>query len=124
MLAQAHGRAVDVLRSDTARRDREARQARAAAEAGYDLEHEVWDLALAQWFPDWYGNGALSFFGPLFSGPPAFPPAGSNFGFYNNPKVNQMIQQASTAKTIGEAGTIWAQADAQVMADAAIFPIT
>jgi peptide/nickel transport system substrate-binding protein len=41
----------------------------------------VWDLALAQWFPDWYGNAALSFFNPLFSGANAYPPAGSNFGF-------------------------------------------
>jgi RNA polymerase sigma-70 factor (ECF subfamily) len=47
LLAQAHGRAVDVLRSDTARRRREDRDARATAEGGYDLEHEVWDLAVA-----------------------------------------------------------------------------
>ena len=47
LLAQTHGRAVDLLRSDTARRNREDRDARAAAEAGYDLEHEVWDLAVA-----------------------------------------------------------------------------
>jgi RNA polymerase sigma-70 factor (ECF subfamily) len=30
-----------------ARRRREERDARATAEAGYDLEHEVWDLAVA-----------------------------------------------------------------------------
>lgn len=48
LLAQAHGRAVDLLRSDTARKEREAREARAAAEAGYDLEHEVWDLAVSE----------------------------------------------------------------------------
>jgi RNA polymerase sigma-70 factor (ECF subfamily) len=48
LLAQAHGRAVDLLRSDSARADREARQARAAAESGYDLEHEVWDMAVAE----------------------------------------------------------------------------
>ena len=48
LLAQTHGRAVDLLRSDTARREREAREARAAAESGYDLEHEVWDLAVAE----------------------------------------------------------------------------
>lgn len=48
LLAQTHGRSVDVLRSDTARRGREAKDARAAAESGYDLEHEVWDLAVAE----------------------------------------------------------------------------
>jgi RNA polymerase sigma-70 factor (ECF subfamily) len=47
LLAQAHGRAVDLLRSDTSRRQREERDARQTAEGGYDIEHEVWDLALA-----------------------------------------------------------------------------
>jgi RNA polymerase sigma-70 factor, ECF subfamily len=47
LLAQTHGRSVDLLRSDGARKEREARDARNAAEAGYDLEHEVWDLAVA-----------------------------------------------------------------------------
>jgi RNA polymerase sigma-70 factor, ECF subfamily len=47
LLAHAHGRAVDMVRSDTSRRDREQREARVAAEAGYDLEHEIWDLAVA-----------------------------------------------------------------------------
>jgi peptide/nickel transport system substrate-binding protein len=84
----------------------------------------VWDLALAQWFPDWYGNAALSFFNPLFSGANAYPPSGSNFGFYNNPTTNQLIQQASVATTTSAAEGLWAQADQQVMSDAAIFPIT
>lgn len=47
LLAQTHGRSVDLLRSEGARRDREAREARATAESGYDLEREVWDLAVA-----------------------------------------------------------------------------
>jgi RNA polymerase sigma-70 factor (ECF subfamily) len=48
LLAQTHGRAVDILRSDTARRNREDRDARQTAQGGYDLEHEVWDLATAE----------------------------------------------------------------------------
>lgn len=47
LLAQTHGRSVDLLRSEGARRAREEREARSTAEAGYDLEHEVWDLATA-----------------------------------------------------------------------------
>lgn len=47
LLAQSHGRAVDLLRSDVSRRRREEKEARATAEAGYDIEHEVWDLAVA-----------------------------------------------------------------------------
>jgi len=46
LLAQAHGRAVDLLRSDSARRRREEREALQSAEAGYDLEREIWDLAI------------------------------------------------------------------------------
>jgi len=48
LLAQAHGRAVDQVRSDTSRQDREQRDAQYTAEAGYDLEREVWDLTVAE----------------------------------------------------------------------------
>lgn len=48
LLAKTHGRAVDMLRSDSSRRQREEREARQTAEAGYDIEHEVWDLAIAE----------------------------------------------------------------------------
>jgi peptide/nickel transport system substrate-binding protein len=84
----------------------------------------VWDLAVAGWGADWYGNAALSFFNPLFSGEPAFPPIGSNFGLYNSPTTNDLIKKAATAKTEDEARTLWAQADKQVMSDAPFFPIT
>jgi RNA polymerase sigma-70 factor (ECF subfamily) len=47
LLAQTHGRAVDLLRSETSRRRREERDARQTAEAGYDIEHEVMDLSVA-----------------------------------------------------------------------------
>ena len=48
LLAQCHGRSVDLLRSETSRRRREERDARRTAEEGYDLEHEVVDLAVAE----------------------------------------------------------------------------
>ncbi|HEY2429012.1 MAG TPA: sigma-70 family RNA polymerase sigma factor [Acidimicrobiales bacterium] len=48
LLAQTHGRAVDLLRSDSSRRLRETRDAARSAEAGYDIEREVWDLAVAE----------------------------------------------------------------------------
>ena len=47
LLAQCHGRSVDSLRSETARRNREDREVRRAAEAGYDLELEVVDMVVA-----------------------------------------------------------------------------
>jgi RNA polymerase sigma-70 factor, ECF subfamily len=55
LLAQTHGRAVDLLRSDTSRRRREEREARETAESGYDIEHEVWDLAIAEHVKDALG---------------------------------------------------------------------
>ncbi|MEZ5247788.1 MAG: sigma-70 family RNA polymerase sigma factor [Ilumatobacteraceae bacterium] len=48
LLAQAHSRSVDVLRSEAARRRREERDAQHHAESGYDLDRQVWDLALAE----------------------------------------------------------------------------
>jgi RNA polymerase sigma-70 factor (ECF subfamily) len=47
LLAQAHGRAVDAVRSTSSRRAREVRDALRTAQADYDMQHEVWDLALA-----------------------------------------------------------------------------
>jgi peptide/nickel transport system substrate-binding protein len=84
----------------------------------------VWDLSLAGWGADWYGDTATSFFAPLFDGRPSFPPTGSNFGFYQDAKTEQLTQEASTATTEQEAATLWAQADRQVMAEAPFFPIT
>jgi RNA polymerase sigma-70 factor (ECF subfamily) len=48
LLTQTHGRAVDLLRSESARRLREEREVRQSAVAGYDIEHEVWDLTVAE----------------------------------------------------------------------------
>ena len=47
LLANGHGRAVDLIRSESSRRAREEREHRARAEAGYDIEHEVEDLVVA-----------------------------------------------------------------------------
>ena len=47
LLSMTHGRAIDMLRSESSRRAREQRS-RAVAEAGYDLEQEVFDLATAE----------------------------------------------------------------------------
>src|SRR5579875_1141684 len=46
LLSAAHSRAVDHLRSQTARRAREDRSASEVATSGYDLEHHAWDLHL------------------------------------------------------------------------------
>ena len=48
LLTQTHGRSVDLLRADISRRQREERDARRTAEAGADIEREVWDLTTAE----------------------------------------------------------------------------
>ena len=48
LLAQIHGRAVDLLRSETSRRRREERDARETAESAPDIEREVVDLTVAE----------------------------------------------------------------------------
>lgn len=47
LLSHTHGRSVDLIRSESARRTREERDARLAAESGLSLEEEVWEMALA-----------------------------------------------------------------------------
>jgi len=47
LLTQSHGRAVDAVRSLNSRRQRESRDVARTATAEYDMQHEVWDLAMA-----------------------------------------------------------------------------
>ena len=48
LLAQTHGRSVDVVRAESARRRREERDARRSGGTAYDLEREVYQLNLAE----------------------------------------------------------------------------
>ncbi len=48
LLAQTHGRAVDLLRSETSRRRREEREARESPGFGDDIEREVIDLTVSE----------------------------------------------------------------------------
>jgi peptide/nickel transport system substrate-binding protein len=85
----------------------------------------TWDMASAGWGPDWFGNSALSFFNPLYSSPGGFPASGgSNFGYFSSTAVNNLISQALSQPTEPEADKFWAQADQQVMKEAAVYPIT
>jgi len=82
-----------------------------------------WDLSLAGWGPDWYGNAALSFFSPLFDGR-VLPPTSSDFGLFNDPTLNNLIDQAAKATDLNTALNLWGQADQEVMKQAAFFPIS
>jgi peptide/nickel transport system substrate-binding protein len=83
----------------------------------------VWDIAIAGWGADWYGNSALSYFLPLYAGTSAFPPNGSNYGLYNDDAVNKAITAAGEAD-IADAEAKWAAVDKLVMEDAAYYPLT
>jgi len=85
----------------------------------------TWDMAVAGWSPDWYGNSAVSFFNPLFSSPGGFVAnGGSNFGYFQSAAVNNLINQALSQQTEPEADKFWAQSDQQVMKEAPFYPIT
>jgi RNA polymerase sigma-70 factor (ECF subfamily) len=47
LLAQAHARSVDAIRSLKARRQRELREAHCGASDAHDLHHQAWDVAQA-----------------------------------------------------------------------------
>jgi RNA polymerase sigma-70 factor, ECF subfamily len=47
LLAQSHARAVDAIRSLNSRRSRELKDNRQNVSTEYDMQHEVWDLAVA-----------------------------------------------------------------------------
>jgi RNA polymerase sigma-70 factor (ECF subfamily) len=48
LLNDSHGRSVDLVRSLNARRAREVKDANRSPVAAYDLQHQVWDLAVAE----------------------------------------------------------------------------
>jgi RNA polymerase sigma-70 factor (ECF subfamily) len=48
LLARTHGKSVDFVRSEVAWRRREERTSRERATAPYDIDHEVWDLAVVE----------------------------------------------------------------------------
>jgi peptide/nickel transport system substrate-binding protein len=81
-----------------------------------------WDLSLAGWGPDWYGDAALSFFAPLFDGR-VLPPTSSDFGLFNDDTVNACIDKAIKEKDVNTANQTWNECDHDVMKAAAFFPI-
>jgi RNA polymerase sigma-70 factor (ECF subfamily) len=48
LLAQTHGKAVDLVRSEQSRRNREEREARLRVDPGQDIDQEVWQLTVAE----------------------------------------------------------------------------
>ncbi|MFC5187373.1 ABC transporter substrate-binding protein [Actinomadura harenae] len=87
-----------------------------------DAKAGKWDIAGPGWVPDWYGNNGRTNIVPLFDGR-HYGPNSTNYGGYNNPAVNKLIDQALEATNVDTAANSWAQADRQIMQDAAVVPL-
>jgi peptide/nickel transport system substrate-binding protein len=79
-------------------------------------------LGGARWCPDVPGNGARSV-GVLLDGRAITPTSNNNYGDYNNPKVNALIDQAYAARDDQARAALWGQIDRLVMEDAAWAPL-
>jgi ABC-type transport system substrate-binding protein len=80
-----------------------------------------WDIAAPGWVADWPGNNARAFLVPLFDGRTCGE-GSTNYGCYDSPTTNKLIDEALKAKTQQEAAGLWTQADQQIMKDAAFVP--
>ncbi len=87
-----------------------------------DAKAGKWDIAAPGWGPDWYGNNGRSGLQPLFDGR-QYDPNSVDYGDYNNPQVNALIDKANQAQTQAEAQQDWFQVNKLVMQDAAIVPL-
>ncbi|MGH3244401.1 MAG: ABC transporter substrate-binding protein [Spirillospora sp.] len=81
-----------------------------------------WDIAAPGWTPDWYGNNGRSIIQPLFDGR-GYGQNSTNYGGYDNPQVNALIDEALTAPDPARAAACWQRADERIMADAPIVPL-
>lgn len=82
----------------------------------------AWDLALVDWGPDWFGNNGRTTIQPLLDGA-TYGPGSSDYGDYNSPVENRLINAALVASSPVKAAAAWHAADLQAMRDAAIVPI-
>jgi peptide/nickel transport system substrate-binding protein len=83
-------------------------------------EHQI---GLGRWCPDFPGNGARSFIGVLLDGRKITPTANNNYGDYNNPQVNSMIDEAYRTADAQRRNILWGQIDRKIMEDAAWVPL-
>jgi peptide/nickel transport system substrate-binding protein len=82
----------------------------------------TWDISEPGWVADWYGNNGRSFIAVLFDGR-KYGPNTVDYGDYNSPTVNALIDKAESAPDATTAATYWHQADEQIMRDAAFIPL-
>jgi len=81
----------------------------------------TWDVGQPGWIPDWFGNNGRTVIGPLFE--TNCVANSNNYGCYSSKKVDGLIAAAEKATSTSAAGSLWHQADEQIMKDAVIVPL-
>ncbi len=79
------------------------------------LEHQIAD---AEWCPDYPGDGARSWFLPLFYSKSILPAANNNMAEYSNPQVDTMIDAALAEQDNAKRAADWTALDKRIMQDA------
>ena len=85
------------------------------------LKAGKWDITEPGWIPDWFGptNGRATL-PDILDGALSYP--GSDWGGFDDPAVDSLVNQAESATSLSTAASLWHQADQQVMKDAAFIP--
>jgi len=85
--------------------------------------HKDFGLMGAGWGADW--PTGYGFFSSLIDGRKILPQGNSNYSETNDPKINQMIDQAVATTDANAAAKIWGDVDKQLMqVDATLVPMT
>jgi peptide/nickel transport system substrate-binding protein len=79
-------------------------------------------LMIAGWGADW--PTGYGFFSSIIDGRKILPQGNSNYSETNDPKINQMIDQAAAETNADAAAKIWGDVDKQLMQDATLVPMT
>jgi ABC-type transport system substrate-binding protein len=84
----------------------------------------LWDITLLSWVPDWFGVNGRAVLQPMTDGP-NYGPNSVDYGDYNSPTTNTLVQQALSLPSSEEAkvGDLWHQISVQSMKDAAFIPL-
>ena len=79
------------------------------------MEHQIAD---AEWCPDYPGDGARSFFLPLFYSKSIMPAANNNMAEYAVPAVDRRIDAALAERNSAKRAREWGSLDQRIMRDA------
>ena len=83
---------------------------RNAGEAG------EWDVAAPGWTPDWHGNNNRSVMVQVLRGT-------GNYGGYENPRMDILVERALGAVSLPRAALLWHQANIMAMTDLPVIPV-